>query len=55
MDQVAQNVQITWVQPRVLSSEQIRALATRLSAWVDRLGEVESVVKDAAPESVLVR
>ena len=55
LDQVDQKAQITWVQPRVLSLEQIRGLAERLTAWCDRLSGVESVVQGAAPEVVLAR
>ncbi|KAF8624294.1 hypothetical protein AX15_005927 [Amanita polypyramis BW_CC] len=41
LDEVAQAAQITWVQPRVLSREQIGGLAGRLGEWVGRLGGVE--------------
>ena len=47
LDQVDQKAQITWVQPRVLSREQIGQLAGRLSAWVDKLNAVEQRI---APE-----
>lgn len=47
LDQVDQKAQITWVQPRVLSREQIGLLSSRLSAWVDKLNAVE---KRIAPE-----
>lgn len=41
LDQVDQKARITWVQPRVLSRAQIGELATRLGAWIDKLGSVE--------------
>lgn len=41
LDQVDQKARITWVQPRVLSRAQIGELATRLGAWIDKLGNVE--------------
>jgi 26S proteasome regulatory subunit N9 len=41
LDQVDQKAQITWVQPRVLSREQIGALAKRLESWCDKLTGVE--------------
>ncbi|KAI5993264.1 hypothetical protein EDD15DRAFT_2267270 [Pisolithus albus] len=47
MDQVDQKAHITWVQPRVLSRGQIGELATRLGAWMEKLGDVE---KRIAPE-----
>ncbi|EIN05732.1 PCI-domain-containing protein [Punctularia strigosozonata HHB-11173 SS5] len=42
LDQVDQKAQITWVQPRVLSREQIGALAKRLEGWCDKLAGVEN-------------
>lgn len=40
---------ITWVQPRVLSREQIGGLAQRLDEWVNKLNLVEQRI---APEVV---
>lgn len=42
-----QKAQITWVQPRVLSREQIGGLAKRLDEWVSKLNRVEQQI---APE-----
>jgi len=47
LDQVDQKAHITWVQPRVLSREQIGGLAQRLTAWTEKLSSVE---KRIAPE-----
>lgn len=47
LDQVDQKAQITWVQPRVLSREQISELAKRLDEWVSKLHRVEQKI---APE-----
>ena len=47
LDQVDQKAQITWVQPRVLSPEQIGVLAKRLQTWGERLHTVE---KRIAPQ-----
>ncbi|KAF8073469.1 hypothetical protein FPV67DRAFT_1410368 [Lyophyllum atratum] len=47
LDQVDQKAQITWVQPRVLSREQIGGLAKRLDDWVNKLNTVEQRI---APE-----
>lgn len=50
MDQVDQKAQITWVQPRVLSLEQIGQLAERLTVWAQKLGSVEESIKTTNPE-----
>ncbi|EIW74854.1 hypothetical protein CONPUDRAFT_132470 [Coniophora puteana RWD-64-598 SS2] len=47
LDQVSGVAHITWVQPRVLSREQIGHLASRLQGWMDRLASVEGRI---APE-----
>lgn len=44
LDEVDRKAQITWVQPRVLSREQIGQLAGRLEAWVSKLNSVEQRV-----------
>jgi 26S proteasome regulatory subunit N9 len=41
LDQVEEKAYISWVQPRVLSREQIGGLATRLDEWVKKLNSVE--------------
>jgi len=41
LDQVDEKTYISWVQPRVLSREQIGGLATRLDEWVQKLNGVE--------------
>lgn len=41
LDQVEEKVYISWVQPRVLSREQIGGLAMRLDQWVQKLNGVE--------------
>lgn len=47
MDQVDQKAYINWVQPRVLSTEQIGQLAERLVEWGQKLHKVEERI---APE-----
>ncbi|PCH42928.1 hypothetical protein WOLCODRAFT_138115 [Wolfiporia cocos MD-104 SS10] len=47
LDQVDQRAHITWVQPRVLSRQQIGQLAQRLEAWGQKLHKVEERI---APE-----
>lgn len=51
IDEPKQIAQITWVQPRVLSREQIGQLAKNIAVWVDKIGQVE---KNFAPD-LLVR
>jgi len=41
LDQVEEKTYISWVQPRVLSREQIGGLVTRLNEWVQKLNGVE--------------
>lgn len=47
IDQVDETAHIVWVQPRVLSRQQIGSLSDRLSAWCDKLNKVEQRI---APE-----
>ena len=47
IDQVDGKASINWVQPRVLSREQIGSLAKRLQVWNDKLHGVEERI---APE-----
>ncbi|PPQ77177.1 hypothetical protein CVT24_009880 [Panaeolus cyanescens] len=49
LDQVEEKALITWVQPRVLSREQIGVLAKRLEAWSDRLKGVEQRIAPEVP------
>lgn len=50
LDQVDEKAHITWVQPRVLSTEQIAQLAERLEAWGSKLHKVEERI---APEVIV--
>jgi 26S proteasome regulatory subunit N9 len=51
LDQVEQKAQITWVQPRVLSTEQIGQLAQRLAVWNQKLHKVEERIAPQVPAS----
>jgi 26S proteasome regulatory subunit N9 len=42
LDQVEEKAHISWVQPRVLSKEQIGELAERLTTWCEKLQKVET-------------
>jgi 26S proteasome regulatory subunit N9 len=44
LDEVERKAHITWVQPRVLSRNQIEGLAGTLTAWLDKMKAVEEYV-----------
>ncbi|KDQ08980.1 hypothetical protein BOTBODRAFT_37509, partial [Botryobasidium botryosum FD-172 SS1] len=50
LDQVSSTAHISWVQPRVLSRQQIGELAVRLGGWCEKLQKTENFVKDNQPE-----
>ena len=50
IDQVDAKAHITWVQPRVLSRQQIEGLAGNLTAWVDKMAKLQEYVdKEQVP------
>ncbi|CAB3360789.1 Hypothetical predicted protein [Cloeon dipterum] len=50
IDQVAQNVQMTWVQPRVLDKNQINGMIQRLNAWCNDVKLMENLMEEKAHE-----
>uniref|UniRef100_A0A914RW62 26S proteasome non-ATPase regulatory subunit 13 n=1 Tax=Parascaris equorum TaxID=6256 RepID=A0A914RW62_PAREQ len=48
IDQVNQLINITWVQPRVLSPQQILAMSERIGTWGKDVDSMETIVKDNA-------
>ncbi|MFH4980854.1 hypothetical protein AB6A40_007563 [Gnathostoma spinigerum] len=50
IDQVNQTVNVTWVQPRVLSPKQIMALSDRIGQWCKEVESMEEVVRENAKE-----
>jgi len=48
IDQVAQQVRLTWVAPRVLDKSQIQALQDRLAAWQDDVEQTAIFVENNA-------
>ena len=50
IDQVAQLVRITWVQPRVLDTDQMQALLRRLTDWSERVDRVATFVHQQSPD-----
>ncbi|TMS32394.1 hypothetical protein L596_000239 [Steinernema carpocapsae] len=50
INQVEQKVTVTWVQPRVLSVEQIKTMRERITLWISDVEAVGKVVEDNARE-----
>jgi len=48
IDEVAEKVHMTWVQPRVLSVEQIDRMRVRIGDWVKEVGETEKMMEEKA-------
>jgi len=53
IDQVERSVNITWVQPRVLSLAQISGMADRIGEWRHSVENMESVVHENAKEILM--
>jgi len=52
IDQVDAKAHITWVQPRVLSRQQIEGLAGNLTSWIDKMAKLQEYVeKEHIPAS----
>jgi len=54
IDEVAQKVHMTWVQPRVLDRSQIGSMISRLDDWKQEINHVESLMEEHASEILLV-
>lgn len=50
IDQVAGVVNMTWVQPRVLSRDQVAAMATNLDTWRQSITSMENLIEARATE-----
>lgn len=50
IDEVAQSVRFTWVQPRVLDVQQIAQLRERVRGWSERVTKTARFIEDSAPE-----
>jgi len=50
IDQVDQNVRVTWVQPRVLDITAIKKFDSRLTEWIKRVAETEVFLDNETPE-----
>eukprot|EP00947_MAST-08B_sp_MAST-8B-sp1_P006652 g6652.t1 len=47
IDEVAQSVDVSWVQPRVLEPVQIETMLSKVTSWKDRVGETMKFVEGA--------
>lgn len=50
VDQVAQTLRVSWVQPRVLQEKQIRAMSERLTQWSATVSVTLSFLETETPE-----
>lgn len=50
IDEVDQTVQVKWVQPRVLNTQQIESMRDRLGQWTSKLEESVVYLENNAPE-----
>lgn len=50
IDQVSENVNMTWVQPRVLNREQISGMANTLETWIQSITNMENLIETRASE-----
>ena len=45
IDEVAQRVHVTWVQPRVLDRQQIAAMKGKMDLWQEEVSKIEKLVE----------
>lgn len=50
IDQVSANVNMTWVQPRVLNREQVSGMASTLDVWIKSITNMEQLIESRASE-----
>jgi 26S proteasome regulatory subunit N9 len=50
IDQIAQNVSITYVMPRVLDTSQVKQMSERLSIWSKKAQDASLFVEDETVE-----
>jgi len=53
IDQIDSTVSFTWIQPRVLSLEQISAMAERINVWRKDVESMERLVQQEAKEIII--
>ena len=52
IDQISSTVSVSWVMPRVLSPDQVKALAGRLGEWGEKVKETADFMTDQTAELV---
>eukprot|EP01095_Lingulamoeba_sp_RSL-Kostka_P016540 TRINITY_DN813_c0_g1_i2.p1 TRINITY_DN813_c0_g1~~TRINITY_DN813_c0_g1_i2.p1 ORF type:complete len:388 (-),score=128.42 TRINITY_DN813_c0_g1_i2:120-1283(-) len=50
IDEVDNSVTITWVQPRVLTKDQIVTIKDRITSWAERVSDLSNLIRDETPE-----
>jgi len=50
IDQIHENVNVSYVQPRVLSTEELVEIKDRLGKWTQKVAETHQLVEDLTPE-----
>ena len=50
IDQVDQQVHVTWVQPRVLDRGQIGIMKTKMDSWAEEVSKIELLVETRASD-----
>ena len=50
IDEIAQNTNITWVQPRHMDMRQVRQLSDQLETWTNKVKKVLNSIEDQTPE-----
>lgn len=52
IDQIEQKVRIKWVQPRVLSMDQLKSIRDRLGIWSESVADAATYLESNAPELI---
>ena len=54
LDQVAQTINLTWVQPRVLDREQLKTIMGKITTLKDSIVSMETMIENNANEILTV-
>jgi 26S proteasome regulatory subunit N9 len=50
MDEVDGTIDVSWVQPRVLDTQQLQLLSSQFQTWGEKVKEALMVVEEQTPE-----